>query len=446
MDVRQFLQQRVGLDGAILFTIAARAVQFASGFLTLLLIVRFLTPEEQGFYYTFNSILGMQILLELGFGGVLMQFISHEWAHLSFAADQTITGDPYHRDRFVSLVRLGVRWFLVIAVVFLLLCSGAGWWFFSLRPHTGVEWEGPWVGVVFAFSLFIFFSPFLSILEGCQKISDAAFIRFAGVLANMTLGWAALGVGLKLYFPMFAFLGNVLVHLLFLAWKYPFLLRIPWSPAGDTGRRVSWKDEIWPMQSRIAVSFGLGFVLFNLYSPVLFHFHGPVEAGRTGMTLAIINGIAAIGMAWVGTKAPRFGKLIAQGRTAELKALFRQSLQQSYAAVIGAGAGGFLTIQLLGSAFPRFAQRLLPPAGFLLLLAWALVNHLVSCQAVFLRAFKEEPFLFPTIVGSLFVGIADFALGIPYGGMGIAAGYLAGAVLLLPLPFSIWWRRWQALG
>src|SRR3972149_2579738 len=101
---------RIGVDRAIGFTVASRFWQLAATSVTLFLIVRYLTPEEQGFYYTFQSMLGLQVLVELGLGGVLMQFVSHEWAGLSFTPDRRVLGDPVCRDRFVSLVRLGGRW------------------------------------------------------------------------------------------------------------------------------------------------------------------------------------------------------------------------------------------------------------------------------------------------------------------------------------------------
>jgi len=47
-------------------------------------IARFLTPSEQGYYYTFNSLVALQIVFELGFSFVILQLAAHERAQLSF--------------------------------------------------------------------------------------------------------------------------------------------------------------------------------------------------------------------------------------------------------------------------------------------------------------------------------------------------------------------------
>ena len=47
------LASLIGLDAAILFTVLARGWSALSGLLTLTLIARFLSPTEQGYYYTF---------------------------------------------------------------------------------------------------------------------------------------------------------------------------------------------------------------------------------------------------------------------------------------------------------------------------------------------------------------------------------------------------------
>ena len=72
----------LGIDGAILYTIFARVIQASGGIITVFLIARFLSKEEQGFYYTFVSVLAIQIFFELGLGGILTQFVAHEMAHI----------------------------------------------------------------------------------------------------------------------------------------------------------------------------------------------------------------------------------------------------------------------------------------------------------------------------------------------------------------------------
>ena len=71
--IRNWLRTVLGLDRAVGFTVLARFWGSAAGLVTVLLIARFLTPAEQGYYYTFGSLVGIQMIFELGFSFVILQ-------------------------------------------------------------------------------------------------------------------------------------------------------------------------------------------------------------------------------------------------------------------------------------------------------------------------------------------------------------------------------------
>jgi len=79
---REAVFNKLGIDGAILYTTSARIIQAGGGIVTAFLLARFLSKEEQGFYFTFASVLAIQIFFELGLGGILTQFVAHEMAHI----------------------------------------------------------------------------------------------------------------------------------------------------------------------------------------------------------------------------------------------------------------------------------------------------------------------------------------------------------------------------
>src|SRR3984893_14237297 len=90
---RHWIRSVLGLDRAVGFTILARFWSSAAGLVTVALIARFLSPAEQGYYYTFGSLVAMQMVFELGFSFVILQLASHERALLSISVDYEITGD-----------------------------------------------------------------------------------------------------------------------------------------------------------------------------------------------------------------------------------------------------------------------------------------------------------------------------------------------------------------
>ena len=111
------LAQTLGVDRAVAFTVLARAWSSLAGIGTLLLIARYLTPAEQGFYYTFYSLVALQIVFELGFSTVILQVASHEAAHLEIAPDGVVTGPPEPHSRLADVLQKSVRWYTVGAVL-----------------------------------------------------------------------------------------------------------------------------------------------------------------------------------------------------------------------------------------------------------------------------------------------------------------------------------------
>jgi hypothetical protein len=58
--------RRAEVDKAVVFAVAAPVLRIVSGPVSALLMIRFFTPEIQGFYFTFGSLAALQVLLELG--------------------------------------------------------------------------------------------------------------------------------------------------------------------------------------------------------------------------------------------------------------------------------------------------------------------------------------------------------------------------------------------
>src|ERR1700677_1222859 len=143
---RHWIREVLGLDRAVGFTVLARFWSSAAGLVTVALIARFLSPAEQGYYYTFGSLIALQIVFELGFSFVILQMASHERAHLTFSAGGLIAGDPIAHARLASVLQKTVRWYTSAAVLLGVFLLTAGSYFFSAHPHAGenISWHFPW--------------------------------------------------------------------------------------------------------------------------------------------------------------------------------------------------------------------------------------------------------------------------------------------------------------
>src|SRR6266568_550489 len=110
------LGEAVGLDSAIINIITARLWSLLAGPISIFLIAHRLSPQEQGFYYTYNSVLGTVVFLELGLTYVLLQFASHEMIGLRWE-DQRLVGDETNHARLADLLRKAFRWYAIISVL-----------------------------------------------------------------------------------------------------------------------------------------------------------------------------------------------------------------------------------------------------------------------------------------------------------------------------------------
>src|ERR1700689_2471995 len=83
----------LGMDGAVTYAFLARLTGIVGSTGTVLLIVRLLSPVEQGYYYTLLSLVSLQIVFEMGFSFVIQQLAPHETVHLVLHPDGRIEGD-----------------------------------------------------------------------------------------------------------------------------------------------------------------------------------------------------------------------------------------------------------------------------------------------------------------------------------------------------------------
>jgi len=421
----------VGLDRAILYTITGRVWSGLAGLVTLVVIARFLTPSEQGYYYTFNSLVALQIVFELGFSFVILQLAAHERAQLSFLPGGEIAGDAVAHSRLASVLQKCVRWYSVAGVLMAAVLAPAGLYFFSIhqRGDALISWRLPWCLLVVATMLAFQIDPVFSFLEGCGFVRQVAHRRMVQAILGSALAWAAMILHHGLYAPALVILGQVAVGLAFMfsGAHRPLLRGLLTFPVKE--HSVGWRSEIWPFQWKIAVSWLAGYFIYQLFSPVLFAYQGPVAAGRMGMSMSIASAAGSVALAWMSTKASPFGALVARGEFRELDRLFFKTLWQS-TAVITLGSAAILAIDMVAAPhYPKMALRILPPWVLALLFLNAILNHIVCSQALYLRAHKQEPFYTQALISAALIGISTLFFGKYYGADAVVVGVFAQGIL-----------------
>lgn len=431
-------------SAAVTFSLLFKAWQAAAGLVTIPIVIHYLQPVLQGYYYTFASLIALQSFFELGFGIVISVYASHEWARLRTDETGRIAGDARSRSRLLSLGRFVVGYFGLAALAYLATITLVGFYVLSRNADPSVDWRMPWLLHVGFSAVTLWLMPFLSLIEGCNQVAAVARFRLLqSLVANGAL-WAALAGGGELWaVPLFSALNALMLAGYLGIARRRFFGSLLERPAGE---RISWRHDLFPMQWRLAVQALFSYMTFPLYTLLAYTYFGAVEAGRMGMTLQLVAGVQSFALVMITAKAPELALLAAAQERNTLEATWRRwSLR-----ALGTMGAGFAVLLLLQAGAPvlmtKALERVLSPGVCAMLAAGALTAGIVQCIAVYLRAHKRELLTFVGVSTGMLYGLGAWGLGMRFGSPGIAASYLAvTALAVLPMTLQVLSRNRRTL-
>jgi len=440
IDMFLKLARHAQINRAVAYGLINNGWRLLSGPVSMFLIGTYFTPELQGYYFTFGSLMALQSFIELGLGIVILQFASHEWSKLRLDSHGRIAGDSEALSRLISLGRLSAKWYLVGSIIFALAVGSGGFIFFSMSPNHGVSWIGPWFMLCFLTGITFFMTPLWSILEGCNQVQQVYYFRMVQGVISVPSIWIAIVLGAGLWTASISIIVSTVWAVTFLVKRYSYFFQSFWSST-LAGAKINWRSEILPMQWRLAVShlttyFGSYFIM-----PVLFHYAGATGAGQFGMSYTLAGAIGSIAAIWASTRAPQFGMLIARKNYTDLDRLLKKIWIMSTIILIAGSITFWLFVHLLTEIKHPFAMRLLPPLPTVILLIGLLASMVWHPMSVYLRAHKREPFMLLSTISGLSMGLLVWQLGSRFGVMGGVFAYAGvNALISFPFGFLIWYR------
>lgn len=438
------------MDKSIAYSSGARIVQGFTGVASVFFITTFLTGVEQGFYYTFGSILALQVFFELGLTGIMTQYVAHEASHLQLNDDCQYEGEERYKSRLASLIHFCLKWYSILAILVFVFLAIVGFIYFERygSTHSDVSWRTPWILICIGTAIKLFQSPFTSIYMGLGKVKEMCKIGFWQQVILPSATWAGLAYGFKLYVVGIGYLLSVLLWQLYVC--NTGLLRIVinlWKV--KITEAVSYMREIFPYQWRIALSWVSGYFIFQLFNPVLFATEGAVVAGQMGMTLQALNAIQSFSMSWINTKIPLYSKLIALKEYVQLDKIFGKTLHEMtlvclILCVVFSGVIWLLDITQFRLGDNLLAKRFLPYMPMILMMIPMYLQQYVYSWATYLRCHKQEPFLWNSISCGIVCCLSTFLLGKSYGLYGVTIGYCIVSILFFPWGYWIYrTKKWN---
>jgi O-antigen/teichoic acid export membrane protein len=383
------------LTSARLITLQ-RVVQAGTGLITALIVTMYLSPEEQGYFYTMASILSAYTLLDLGLSNLLVQISAKHFTKLKWSEDREISPNDNNRVRFLSFVNQSFRWYLYTGFLTLLLIPIGFIYFRYAHTIPTLNWQAPWTFIVLCLALCMPIIGIMSILEGSHRIIEVYTLRIVHYSLGACLAWLMLFSGYGLFalaMPPLAIFG-VLTY--WLTKNYHHLTK----EIFNAERLFDWKKEVGSLHKRVATTWIGNYLFLHVPTPIIFYFLGPEKAGQFGLSMTIANVLAAIATSQITSIVPKYTHLVEEQDFKGAENLFMKYLMVSIKYSIG---GVFLfTLFTYSMANSPHLNRLLPWNELLILLLALAAFHGTSIMASYFRAYGKEPTAKFNLYGILF--------------------------------------------
>ncbi len=397
----------ISLD--LLATIGSQLWRLISGPATLLLLPLFLSANAQGYWYTFISFTGLFFLADLGFSTIVLQYAAHEFAHLRIDHGH-LSGREENLIRLGAVFQLSIRWICMVVWVVALVVFLTGIPFFSARTE-GVEWFIPWIIYVSAAAITLTNNLILSFFQGLGLVARCQFLGFVGAIVNTLVVVLLIVFKFDLYaLAVSAIAGASLITCLLLISFRRTLSQLLHIKAN---RAVLPLKDFFRLLGRYAVSSLSGYLLSQIYTPIMFIFQGSDAAGRVGISLNLWMAVSSVSSVWLTVSAPKLNALIAIGDWKGLDRLHRRITLLSVGTFLTAVAAGTIVcavILLNLAVLQKVIARFMDPVAMLILGLAFLFQTYTNCLALYLRSHKEEPLLIVSIVGAVTTAVLTICL------------------------------------
>ena len=434
-------------EQAVLFSVMSTGWSFIAGPVTIAIVGARFTPELQGYYITFISVLGYSAYLQMGLGRVIIQFVSHEWAKLDFDGEGCVTGDEAAKSRLANLAKFAVKWYLAAGLISIIVLLTVGTLFFA-KSKDALEtsiWMMPWISMGILCGLQLMITPFFYLLEGCNQVKQVYKFRFFQAVVGHLSIWIAIYAGANLWTYSIYFVVWMLMAILFLKIKYwNFIKSIFITRAAK--EKLSWTKELMPLQIKLVALSLCTYVMFQFYIQGAMFARGPLRACQIGTTITFIMMIGTVMGAFIGPKMPYFGILIVEKKYKDLDNLFIKLFLTAASIMIFGGVILWIGVLLLNTMpfhlAKYYAGRLLEPTPTAVFIIAYIIWILSSSSGLYLIAHKKMPQIWIAVITTMLSVGTMLLFGNHYGITGSGIILIAVQIIMLPVMlFAVFYYR-----
>lgn len=422
---------------ALRFTSLNQIARLALGPIILALLPFFLSVEQQGFWFAMTSITAFMAFADMGLSTAIMQCAAHEYAKLQHTEKYSPENAVQIRLRLDSLLIYSIRRVGAIASLALPCILIIGFLMLDSQGHS-IHWRAPWVVFCLTSTLSLILTVVLSYHEGCDAVAQIQRLRALVATVNLVMMALGLIMGLGLWALSLATGISTAVGFS-LIWKLrpPGFLTLRSISAGHV---KVWSQEVSPLLSKYAASWIGGYLMFHLFTPIVFRLEGAAAAGKVGLTISIFTAIFTLSNIWSVYQLPKFSMAIALRDRYALDSCLSTALKGAiitYALMSAIAIVAFLALRW----HPIVAARLLDIEAFVTLTLVWLLQLVVHNLAVYLRAFKEEPIVWHTLLAAVHTIVATVVCLHYFNISHLFLGFLTVYIWFAPAVFVVFSRK-----
>ncbi len=413
-----------------------RAWQAFAGVLTIFFLSKYLTLVEQGWYFSFISFSAFYALFDLGLSSLLVPISAHIFAHGSKIDPSALKEE--NCSEFLSFFGQSSRLYLRLGILFFFLITPLGIFFFAPNFHHiyFYTWVFPWVVLTGSVSINLISLPFFSVLEGVGLVEEVYLVRFLQGCAGSIALWLSLSFGYGLWSIVSAPLTSIVVFVIWVFIRHSYLLRYSWK---NNILHFDWSKEVSPLRWRVGLNFMSGFLLTQIYTPIIFRFHGAEAAGQMGLSLTIANMLGLLSQSWMAYKVPVMAKAAKKRDWVSLDSIFKKEFLLSIFFYIFGVTGIFALYYILIDTV--YINRVLQFWSFGGLMIVVLINHIIGSLTTQLRSYKKEPLFWVSVLGAFLTVPVAIISAMNYSVSGVVFSILFVQIIVTtPLTIYLWVR------
>ena len=403
---------------ASLTVLAHRGFTVVGGFVVSLIIVSFLSIEDQGYYFVLVNLLALQTLFEASFFHSILMKASKYQSFIDYQDGDWILSSgseefySYAKNTFTSFLKFCVLGFFFI---FSLGC------FFLLKDFSSTNFLLKiWFFMTFSGFSLLFVNSFLFLLEGLNKVVKANSYRLFYVIFFNTFLCLFLVFDIKLYsYPLALFVSVLALMALIYSFDKKILSKIIIAKI-----EYNWNIEIEPLQKKLFISSFMAFLLFSIFTPLTFNLSSIEDAALLGLTLSILAGIISVSCSYGWSKFPVLLSLYNNSNMKEFFFYTRRTIVSTSIIFISSSLITILVIYYIPLFSSYFEDRVVPEPYIYILLCGAFLNIFMNIFSYFVRSTGDEPLVGQSISTAFLAILLLPFLIYEFGLKGSITGYL----------------------